>query len=172
LFAVVPRKIEPTEVRALDGMVLSDDAIDRILATIKVAPIHTDGGRGQLHRCLTFAVDRMRERPAQLRTAKIGRSHVRALRKLKFDGAADAIEATMKRSVVTAAWDAAMLAGNYLPAVYATLTGKRPTRYINGPTVNFTMAALAALGLRRTRDTVIAAMRTYKLTQVWKQRVM
>jgi len=156
---------------------ISDTRLDRVLATIgirsmkrvdAIADEHEHmvelnrlvvarrGLRASLHLARQLMAD---PEPAKLRRAQ--RAYVRLLRKGGRSSFADAIEHQALRHIGDP-WDCRRVAGDFLPIVYTTLTGEKPSTYGDGPTVQFIKAALLVLGFHHYgEDAIKKAMRRY-----------
>src|SRR5262245_3237584 len=163
-------KISRIEVRAFDGSLINDEALDRILATITVLPSHCEegreGGRVALRSFLapvTTDWEQQRRVARQLSTAH--RKLDERLREHGYDAAANAIAGIFSENV--ADWSKWMVAGSYLMQAYLAMTGKQPTITRNGPAVRFLCQVMQERKSGSyTEEAAIKAMRAYKPPRV------
>jgi hypothetical protein len=174
-------------------MEFSDEELDRFLALIEVAPrqgrhIHRKKGkelypaRDLLRLSLTFAQDQMqRSGAAEGGGARHLAKAAHILRKNGLTKEGDtvaAIAATLPKKVRLPngeerfTWTNEMVAGNYLPDLYAELTDKPPMQYEErGEAVNFVHELIKALVGKYEKSSVVSAMKTYRMTARTKEWV-
>jgi hypothetical protein len=85
----------------------------------------------------------------------VGADHVRLLRQAGYERLADQIEHLL-RTQVSPPWTVRRLGGEVLTRSYEEISGKRATSYMDAKigAVPFVQAALALLGIKRTRSAV------------------